>query len=75
MPGGKVSYVAPHAKRSVGQTAIASLTDSSGGTAGDTIAVIGAVYAQGEVQDAVASLARKIENLTVTMRDAGIIVT
>jgi len=37
-----------------------ALTDNSGGTAADTIAVIGATYVQAEVQNAVASLAAKI---------------
>ncbi len=74
MPGGRVSYVAPHTKRTVGQTAITSLTDSSGGTASSTIAAIGATYDQAEVRDAVASLAAKVEELTVMCRDAGLIV-
>jgi len=39
---------------------ITSLTDNSGGTAADTIAVIGAAYDQGEVADAIASLAAKV---------------
>ncbi len=75
MPGGKVSYVTPHTKRDVLQDAIASLTDSSGGTASGTIAVIGATYDQAEVRNAVASLAATVEELTVALRDAGIIVT
>lgn len=41
----------------------AELTDNSGGTAADTIAVIGATYAQAEVQNAVASLAAKVNYL------------
>ncbi len=39
---------------------ITPLTDNSGGTAGDTIAAIGATYNQAEVRNAVASLAAKI---------------
>lgn len=39
---------------------ITALTDNSGGTAGDTIAAIGATYDQDEVRNAVASLAAKI---------------
>ncbi len=74
MPGGRVSYVAPHQKRTVVQTAIVSLTDSSGGTGTDTIAAIGATYDQAEVRDAVASLAAKIEELQVMLRDASLIV-
>lgn len=40
-----------------------ALTDSSGGTASDTIALIGATYVQAEVRNAVASLAAKINTL------------
>lgn len=39
------------------------LTDSSGGTAADTIAAIGASYSQTEVRNAVASLAAKVNYL------------
>jgi hypothetical protein len=39
------------------------LTDSSGGSAADTIAVIGGTYSQTEVRNAVASLAAKINAL------------
>jgi hypothetical protein len=62
-------------KRQVYQTAITSLTDSSGGTASDTIAAIGATYDQAEVRNAVASLAAKVESLTVALETAGIINT
>jgi len=54
-------------------TAITSLTDNSSGTASDTLAAVGATYDQDEVRDAVASLAAKIEALTVALRSAGII--
>jgi hypothetical protein len=43
-----------------GLGAVTELTDSSGGTAGDTIAAIGATYVQAEVRNAVASLAAKV---------------
>lgn len=43
--------------------AITALTDNSGGTAADTIAVIGATYTQAEVANAVASLATKVNEL------------
>lgn len=42
---------------------ITDLTDNSGGTAADTIAVIGATYSQTEVANAIASLAAKINAL------------
>ncbi len=46
-----------------GEDAPVALTDNSGGTASDTIAVIGATYDQAEVANAVASLAAKINEL------------
>lgn len=53
--------------------AITSLTDSSGGTAADTIAAIGSSYSQTEVRNAVASLTRKVNQILATMRiDANI---
>jgi hypothetical protein len=70
----KVDFVAG-IKREVNQTAITSITDSSGGTASDTIAAIGATYDQDEVRNAVASLAAKVEALTVALESAGIIAT
>ena len=42
---------------------ITRLTDSSGGTASNTIAAIGGTYSQTEVRNAVASLAAKINEL------------
>lgn len=42
---------------------LTALTDSSGGTAADTIAAIGATYVQAEVRNAVASLAAKVNAL------------
>lgn len=50
----------------------AALTDNSGGTASDTIAVIGATYAQAEVANAVASLAAKITSLQEALDTAGV---
>ena len=41
----------------------ATLTDSSSGSAGATIAAIGATYDQDEVRDAVASLAAQVNAL------------
>lgn len=68
----KVDFLAG-SKRQVNQSAITSLTDSSGGTASDAIAVIGGTYDQAEVRNAVASLAAKVEALTVALESAGII--
>jgi hypothetical protein len=48
---------------SVAGTTVPSLTDNSGGTGADTIAVIGATYDQAEVANAIASLADKINAL------------
>jgi len=48
--------------------AVITLTDSSGGTAGTTIAAIGATYDQAEVRNAVASLARAINRLAARIQ-------
>jgi len=42
---------------------VSTLTDNSGGTASDTIAAIGGTYNQAAVQNAIASLAAKINEL------------
>ena len=49
-------------------TAITDLTDNSGGTAADTIAAIGATYSQAEVQNAIASLAAKVNELNAALQ-------
>jgi len=51
--------------------AIVNLTDNSGGTASDTIAVIGATYDQAEVRNAVASLAAKVNEVITNARARG----
>ena len=56
------------------ETAPVDLTDNSGGTPADTIAVIGATYDQGEVADAVASLATKVNAIITALTNAGILV-
>jgi hypothetical protein len=53
--------------------AFVALTDSSGGTAGTTIAAIGATYTQAEVRNAVATLAAQIERLRLAIQRANII--
>ena len=58
----------PKADKVKNTEALVSLTDNSGGTASDTIAVIGATYTQAEVQNAVASLAAKLNALLVELR-------
>ena len=50
------------------EAAITDLTDNSGGTASDTIAVIGATYDQAEVANAIASLAAKIAALNAALQ-------
>jgi hypothetical protein len=47
---------------------LVALTDSSGGTASDTIAAIGGTYSQAEVRNAVASLAAKINALAARIK-------
>jgi len=49
------------------------ITDSSGGTAGDTIAAIGATYDQAEVRNAVATLAAKVIELRRALVELGAI--
>lgn len=54
------------------QSAIVSLTDNSGGTGADTIAVIGGTYDQAEVANAIASLAAKVNELNAALKAAQI---
>ena len=49
------------------------ITDSSGGTASDTIAAIGATYDQAEVRNAVATLAAKVIELRRALVELGAI--
>ena len=49
-------------------TAIVDLTDNSGGTGTDTIAVIGGTYNQAEVANAIASLSDKITELNAALQ-------
>lgn len=51
-------------------SAIASLTDNSGGTGSDTIAAIGGTYNQAQVANAIASLADKINELNAALQAA-----
>jgi hypothetical protein len=53
--------------------AIASLTDSSGGTASATLAAISGTYVQAEVRNSIASLNAKIEEILIMLRAEGII--
>lgn len=52
-----------------GLGAIVALTDSSGGTAADTIAAIGGTYSQTEVRNAIASLAAKVNGILKYLND------
>ena len=56
-------------------TAIVQLTDNSGGTGADTIAVIGASYSQSEVANAIASLSDKITELNTALQAAQVTAT
>lgn len=51
---------------------IVDLTDNSGGSAANTIAVIGGTYSQSEVANAVASLAAKINEINAVLQSAQI---
>ena len=57
----------------VRQAAVADLTDNSGGSASNTIAAISATYDQDEVRDAIASLAAKVDGLSLALRNLGLI--
>lgn len=50
-----------------------ALTDNSGGTASLTIAAIGASYNQGEVRNAVASLAQSVNEIRSALVTLGLI--
>lgn len=66
---GRAGIDRPGFQRAAG--AIVPLTDSSGGTASNTIAAIGGTYSQTEVRNAVASLAAKVNELAVQVRALG----
>jgi len=51
--------------------AIVSLTDSSGGTASNTLAAISGTYSQSEVRNSIATLAAKVNAILVVLRDQG----
>lgn len=53
--------------------AITSLTDSSGGTASDTLAAITGSYVEATMENTVASLALKINQILIALRTNGII--
>lgn len=57
------------------QTAIASLTDNSGGTANDTLAVVEAAYTQATIANNFADLAAKTNAILTALRNHGIIAT
>lgn len=72
----KVDFLAG-SKRQVNLTHIASLTDSSGGTAAGTLAAItgGGAGCEDATKNAIASLAAKVELLTLALENAGISAT
>ena len=55
------------------QPSIGALTDNSGGSAADTIAVIGATYDQAEVRNAIASLTAKVNALVSELETHGLV--
>ena len=71
--GGKILGQSASGGTPAQAAASVALTDNSGGSATDTIAVIGGTYDQAEVRDAVASLAAKLEDIRAAIRDAGIL--
>jgi hypothetical protein len=61
--------------RSVARATIASLTDSSGGTAGDTIADVPGTYTEATLAAQLASLAAKVNLILARLRANKIIAT
>lgn len=53
--------------------AITSLTDSSGGTASDTLADVPASYTEATLANQIASLAAKVNAILVVLRSANLI--
>lgn len=51
---------------------VAPLTDNSGGTASDTLAAIEASYTEATIENTVASLAAKVNELLAELTDAGL---
>jgi len=68
----KTDFVAS-SKRLVLNAAIVSLTDSSGGTAGDTIVDVPATYTEATLANQLASLTAKVNAILTALRDADII--
>lgn len=54
-------------------TAIVSLTDSSTGTANDTVADVGAAFSQANINNNFADLTAKVNAILAALRGAGII--
>jgi len=54
------------------QSAITALTDSTGGTANNTLVAISGTYVQAEVRDNFADLAAKVNSILTTLQTAGI---
>ena len=63
----QVSAVATGDVTTAGLTDIALITDNGGGTAGDTIGAFSGVYTVGEVRDAVATLAQRVNNILLRL--------
>ena len=69
-PNGIIAPILPSSGTAT--PAIVDLTDNSGGTGSDTIAVIGGTYSQSEVANAIASLSDKITELNAALQAAQI---
>lgn len=54
--------------------AVSKLTDSTGGTASTTLAVVGATYSQSELANALASVAKQLNAVITALKDVGITV-
>lgn len=70
--GTEVSLQAPLVRYAAKGTTIVSLTDSSGGTAADTIADVPASYTEATLANQLASLTRKMNEVIAVLRGASI---
>lgn len=66
-PGGKLTNDGTQA------SAVALLTDSTGGTANDTLVAISGTYTQSEVRDNFADLAAKVNAIINALKGVGIL--
>lgn len=72
---GSVRFSADGSGAAAQGVAITSLTDSSGGTPGNTIADVPASYTEATLANQLASLTAKVNDILARLRSAGVIAT